>query len=109
MQNSRLFSLKGKVALITGGATGIGYQVARAYAEAGATVVLAYNSSGKAAEEGVVALEKEFGIKAKAVKLPGGDAEAAERVLLETEKEFGRLDIVRVFSSTKSCLVLILV
>ena len=34
------FSLEGKVALITGGSYGIGYAIASAYAQAGATIVI---------------------------------------------------------------------
>ena len=37
----QLFDLSGRVALVTGGATGIGYQMAQALAEAGAAVALA--------------------------------------------------------------------
>lgn len=56
--------------MITGGGTGIGYQVARAYAEAGANVVLFYNTSAEAIDK-AAGLEKEFGIKSKAYKVPG--------------------------------------
>lgn len=38
------FSMKGKVAVVTGAADGIGYAVAEGYAEAGGDVALLYNS-----------------------------------------------------------------
>lgn len=38
------FQMKGKVAVVTGAADGIGYAVAEAMAEAGASVALLYNS-----------------------------------------------------------------
>jgi len=41
MHVQNLFSLKGKVAIVTGGATGLGLQMATALAEAGAAVVIA--------------------------------------------------------------------
>ncbi|MBK5190283.1 MAG: SDR family NAD(P)-dependent oxidoreductase [Methanosarcinales archaeon] len=37
----KLFSLKGKTALVTGGATGIGNMIATALVEAGASVIIA--------------------------------------------------------------------
>lgn len=69
-QLARDSSTFSKVAAITGGGTGIGYQVARAYAEAGANIALFYNTSAEAIDK-AAGLEKEFGIKSKAYKVPG--------------------------------------
>lgn len=44
------FSLKGKVAAVTGGARGIGLEVVRGLAEAGASVALIYTTSSSAPE-----------------------------------------------------------
>lgn len=64
------FRVHSKTAAITGGGTGIGYQVARSFAEAGANIALFYNTSAEAIDK-AAGLEKEFGIKAKAYKVPG--------------------------------------
>jgi sorbose reductase len=89
-----LFKLTGKVALITGGGTGIGAAVGRAYAEAGANVALAYNTSGKSAEELSAALEKEYGVKSIALQIVANDAKSVEEGVKKVHSHFGRLDIV---------------
>jgi NAD(P)-dependent dehydrogenase (short-subunit alcohol dehydrogenase family) len=90
-----MFSLKNRVCLITGGATGIGYQVARAFAEAGGSIALAYNSSEGPAQEGVEALRRDFGVRAEAFKIPATDPHAVEAGVKKVEETFGRLDVVR--------------
>lgn len=62
-----MFRLDGKVVIITGGAGGIGYQVARGLAEAGANIALWYCGSPNAIKL-ASELQKDFGIKAKAYK-----------------------------------------
>ena len=56
------FSLKGKTAIVAGAGAGIGLQVARGYAEAGANVAIWYNSN-KSALDRAAEIEKEFGVK----------------------------------------------
>lgn len=57
-----LFSLKGKTAIVTGAAAGIGYGVAEAFAEAGANVAIWYNSNKKALDA-AADIEKRYGVK----------------------------------------------
>lgn len=63
----KMFQMQGKVVIITGGTGGIGYQIARGLAEAGANVALWYHKSAQA-EQLAASLEKDFGVKAKAYK-----------------------------------------
>lgn len=57
-----LFSLKGKTAIVTGAAAGIGYAVVQGFAEAGANIALWYNSSQKAVER-AAEIQKKYGVK----------------------------------------------
>lgn len=88
-----MFSLKGKVASVTGGAGGIGYEVAKAFAEAGANVAIWYNSS-KSAIDKAAALEKQYGIKAKAYQAQVTDNAAVQKTVRQIESDFGRLDVM---------------
>ncbi len=86
--------LDGKTALITGGSRGIGAAIALAYAEAGASIVLTYNSSEELAAE-VAAQARQFGVEAEAIKADAGDS-ASVRASVKTafERLGGRLDIL---------------
>jgi NAD(P)-dependent dehydrogenase (short-subunit alcohol dehydrogenase family) len=89
----KLFSLEGKVALITGGYRGIGLAIAEAYAEAGANLaIVARNLEGcrSAAEN----LRDAFAIKTVGKAMDVRDSKAVDRVIQETADEFGSLDIV---------------
>ena len=57
-----LFSLKHKTAIVTGGGTGIGFNVARGFAEAGANVALWYQSNERAIAR-AADIEKEYGVQ----------------------------------------------
>ena len=85
--------LKGKVALITGGDSGIGRAVAVAMAREGAKIAIAYLEEHKDADE-TVRLVAEEG--SEAIKFAGdiGDEAFCEQVVDDTVKTFGRLDIL---------------
>lgn len=91
-QVSRLFSLNGKVALITGGARGIGGATAQLLADAGARVAvvdLLENEGVQAARDIEAA-----GGAARFWRLDVSDEAAVARVFAEVEAHFGRLDIL---------------
>ncbi|KKA25986.1 hypothetical protein TD95_002164 [Thielaviopsis punctulata] len=89
-----LFSLKGKTAIVTGSAAGIGLGVVQAFAEAGADVAIWYNSNKKAE---IVAAEvaKEYGVQCKAYQVNVTDNAAVEAAVDKCVEDFGgRLDIM---------------
>ena len=87
-----LFSLKGKVAWVTGAAYGIGYAIAKAYAKAGARVV--FNCSRQETVDRGLAAYKEDGIEAKGYVCDITDEEAVKSLLEKIEKEVGKVDIL---------------
>ncbi|MBE1204065.1 SDR family NAD(P)-dependent oxidoreductase [Aminobacter carboxidus] len=83
--------MKGKVALVTGAANGIGRATALAFASRGASVVLADTD-----EAGIRALANEIvqaGGAAIAVSTNVGEAEQCRNMVEATRKRFGRLDM----------------
>lgn len=61
----KMFDMRGKVSIITGRSGGIGYEVARALAEADSDVAIWYNASPKA-QKLASSIESDFGVKCKA-------------------------------------------
>ena len=89
---SRLFSLDDQVAVITGGAKGIGLGVAEVLAAAGAAVVLADTDAASA--EAAAATLNERGRTAFAVHTDTSDEAAVENLVAVVMDRFGRLDIL---------------
>lgn len=81
--------LDAKVALITGGARGIGLSVATLMAEAGARVVLADLDEAAASEAA-----DEIGPKASAAPLDLGNVASCRECVARTVERFGQLDIL---------------
>lgn len=84
-------SLRGKIALITGGSKGIGKGVAIALARAGAQVVFTYLSDSNAAEALVSHIGRD---KAVAVQSDASRMEEIEELIKEIARRFGCIDIL---------------
>src|SRR5437868_1962635 len=82
--------LQNKVALITGGARGIGFAIARRYGTEGAKVVIADidGRSGRDARDTLGESACRF------VKTDVGDPESATQAIAETCGAFGKLDLL---------------
>src|SRR5215831_20930801 len=92
LRAGRMFSLKDKIALVTGASQGIGRETAVALAEAGAKVAVAARN-----EEKLAALVKDItaaGGAAFAVKMDVAEAEQIKAGFKAVLERFGRLDIL---------------
>jgi 2-dehydro-3-deoxy-D-gluconate 5-dehydrogenase len=88
-----LFSLKGKVAIVTGGNGGIGKGIARGLAGAGATIAIAARNEAKTAEA-VAEIEKDFGVAVIGLAVDVRQPAEIERMVAKVADNFGTLNIV---------------
>jgi 3-oxoacyl-[acyl-carrier protein] reductase len=85
--------LQGRIALVTGGSGDIGAAIARALAQAGASVAVSYVGERERAEK-VAAEVTALGRRAWTVRLDQTDAAMPEHVIAATVAHFGRLDVL---------------
>jgi len=86
------FSLKGKVAWITGASYGIGFAIAEAYAAAGATIV--FNDINQELVDKGLKSYAEKGIDAKGYVCDVTNEEAVQALVKKIEAEVGTIDIL---------------
>ncbi|HHY96996.1 MAG TPA: 3-oxoacyl-[acyl-carrier-protein] reductase [Acholeplasma sp.] len=86
--------LKDKVALVTGGSTGIGKAIATYLASLGANVVINYFVGPEEANKVAKELSDTYNIKSLAIHADVSNYESAEKLIKEVVDTFGKLNIV---------------
>jgi 3-oxoacyl-[acyl-carrier protein] reductase len=85
-------TLKGKIALVTGGGAGIGKAIVEAFGELGAKIAVAEIDAGKV--EATRAALSAAGVDALVVQADVQKTEDVKRVIAEVDAKFGRLDVL---------------
>ena len=95
MKNSieKLFDLKGKVAIVTGGAMGIGKGIAKRLSEAGAKIMIVDIAEPKEAEATISEIKSNGG-EVLYLQADLSDIKNLENIINQTVKEFGDLNIL---------------
>jgi 3-oxoacyl-[acyl-carrier protein] reductase len=89
---TKLFDLSGKTAIVTGGGTGIGRQMAQGLAEAGADLVLCARKAERC-EQAASELEQ-LGVRAIGLGCDVRDPEQVQHVVTKAVEELGGVDIL---------------
>lgn len=88
-----LFSLEGKVSLVTGGNGGIGKGLADGFAMKGSAVVIAARDVDKTAEA-VADIKKRFGVKASGIAMDVADPASIKAGIKKALDDYGRIDVL---------------
>lgn len=89
---NKLLDLSGKVAIVTGGAMGIGLGIVRRLAEAGASIMIA-DLSDEDSNKAIADLTAK-GFKVKAFKTDVSNEEDVKNLIVQTVADFGSVDIL---------------
>ena len=92
MNVRQLFDLSGKTAIVTGGGSGIGRQMAEGLAEAGANLVLCARKAERC-EQAAADLEQ-LGVRALGLACDVRDPEQIQAVVRRTVEELGSVDVL---------------
>ncbi len=92
MKTMKLFNLKEKTAIVTGGAIGLGHQMALGLAEAGADIAICSRKLERC-EEMAHQIES-LGVRALALRCDLTHSEEVDQVVNETLRKFGKIDIL---------------
>lgn len=87
------FDLKGQVAVVTGASAGLGLQMAKAFANQGANIVLLARRMNLL-EANAKAISEEFGVEALPIACDITDTAAVQNAVRMTMEKFGRVDIL---------------
>jgi 2-deoxy-D-gluconate 3-dehydrogenase len=93
MDLKELFSLKGEIALVTGGNSGIGKGMAEALASAGSDIIIAARDEAKTADV-AKEMKKNYGVKVIGVKMDIGREEDVKAGVKKALNEFGKVTIL---------------
>ncbi len=88
-----LFSLEGRVSLVTGGNGGIGKGIADGLAMKGSTIVVAARDAAKTTKA-VEDLKSRFGVKASGVSLDVSDPSSIKSAVKQVLDQYGRIDVL---------------
>ena len=82
-----------KVALITGGAKGIGRQIALSLAENGHDIAVNYHSDKNSADE-ICKTAKENGVNALSFYANMGNVDEIKNMVFQVDQKFGKIDVL---------------
>jgi NAD(P)-dependent dehydrogenase (short-subunit alcohol dehydrogenase family) len=90
--NDPYFDLTGKIALVTGGSRGLGYQMVKAFAERGADCIIASRKLDNC--EAVAEEVRSLGRRAMAIQLHAAKWPSIDAMIEQVYTEWGRIDIL---------------
>ncbi|KAI9673013.1 MAG: hypothetical protein M1817_003177 [Caeruleum heppii] len=88
------FTLQGKVAVITGGARGLGYNMAQALAEVGVKAIAILDVRQDLGDAAAAQLHEQCGIPVSAFAVDVRDGDAVAKVVTNIAHAFGSLDVL---------------